>query len=140
MYTKYEHSSMLHLYSIFIYKVAASKTTRPFSIDRGRHILIPVLYHLSICKAILKHLEVFYYHSNNIFIKKFFWNRVNFEPLSQLILQNILSYIKQHNSVQHNSVNLLANARHSGSRLYRVIWAVSKVTANQFFDMPCQIL
>lgn len=48
--------------------------------------------------------------------------------------------LQKHNSVQHNSVNLLANARHSESPSYGVIWAVSKVTANLFSDMPRQIL
>lgn len=56
------------------------------------------------------------------------------------MLQNLSSYRKQHNSVQHNSVNSLANARHTANLSYSVIWAVSEVAINLVFDMPCLIL
>lgn len=108
----------------------APKSTMEFSLYRI--ILIPVLYELF---ALLKHLDMFYYHSNNFF-KEFFRKGVNFEPVNQ---QNKWSYRKQHKSVQHSPVNLLVNARHGGNLPHRVIWAASKVTANLFFDMPQQI-
>lgn len=137
---KYKHSSMLYYYFFIVITVIivingeGPKRTTEFSLSRqaGSHVCIM----WTICKALLKHLDMFYYHSNNVFFKKFFRKRVSFEPVNQ---QNKLSNRKQHQSVQHNPVKLLVNARHGGNPPHREIWAASKVRANLFFDMPRQI-
>lgn len=56
------------------------------------------------------------------------------------MLQNLSSYRKQQNSLQHNSVNSLANARHTANLSHSVIWAVSEAAVKLVFDMPRLIL
>lgn len=90
--------------AIIIINEVAPERTPEFSLHSSHLCIIG-----TICKAPLKHLDMFYYHSNDTFFSRSSSEkRENFEPVNQ---QNKLPNRKQHQPVQHNPVNWLVNAR-----------------------------